>query len=106
MTEQYLLELIIGPLGGFVVTIVALVAMVRGKLVAPRYVLDNVETRNALLEKEAREQHEIIMEHTRLNAMLGAQVEGLRQDVAELTRANERLEREVAELRERLLAGR
>jgi predicted RNase H-like nuclease (RuvC/YqgF family) len=106
MTEQYLLDLIIGPLGGFVITIVALVSMVRGKLVAPRYVLDNAEARNTLLEKETREQHEIIMEHTRLNAMLGAQVEGLRQDVAELTRANERLEREVAELRERLLAGR
>lgn len=106
MTEQYLLDLLLGPLGGFVVTIIALVALVRGKLVAPRYVLDNSEARNGLLESESKEQHKVIMELTRLNAMLGAQVEGLRTDVEELTRSNERLEREVAELRERLLAGR
>lgn len=105
MTEQYLLDLILGPLGGFVVTVVALVALVRGKLVAPKYVLENSEARNELLEKESKEQHSIIMELTRLNATLGAQVEGLRADVEELTRSNERLESEVAALRERLLAG-
>lgn len=93
--EAAILEHIFGPLGGFVLAIVMLGAIVYKRGLVPSYVLDTAEKRIEHLEGENHTLNASVLEMNRQNSDLKVEVAGLRKEV-------EYLREEIAELRKRV----
>ena len=64
--------------------VVAVMALVLGRYVVPRWVFEASEERNKLLEKENSDLNEAVKEQTRTNGSLREELAALRAEVAHL----------------------
>lgn len=90
MAQDALVQYILGPLGGFVVIIMVLGAIIRGTLV-PRRFHDWVAKRNELLEVEHAELNEAVVRFTEQNTVLREEISALRMEIKYLNEEHDRL---------------
>lgn len=99
-------DLLLGPLGGFVVALIAVYILARAQVVVPGRMYDETEKRNAVLEAEAVEQDgllkaraEALTEQRIANARLEGEVKHLTSEVSRLTSEVSKLTAQIAKLR-------